>query len=210
MTDATKRALVVIDAQNEYVTGGLQIEHPPVQTSLANIGLAMDAAHAAGVPVIVVQNRAPAAAPLFAHGTDGWQLHAVVANRHRDLWVEKTLPGALAETDIVRWTRQRGISTLSLLGYMTQNCVTSTAVEALQQGFAVAFLQDASGTVSYQNQQGFVSAQEMHKVYCTVLQSRFAAVCTTLEWMEGLKSGAALPRTTIYQSHANAMAHRNC
>ena len=210
MTDATKRALVVIDVQNEYVTGGLKIEHPPVQTSLANIGLAMDAAHAAGVPVIVVQNRAPTTAPLFAHGTDGWQLHAVVANRHRDLWVEKTLPGALAESDIVRWTRQRGISTLSLLGYMTQNCVTSTAVEALHQGFAVEFLQDASGTVSYQNQQGFVSAQEMHKVYCTVLQSRFAVVCTTQEWMDALKSGATLPRTTIYHSHANAMAHRNC
>ena len=206
MTDATKRALVVIDVQNEYVTGGLQIEHPPVQTSLANIGLAMDAAHAAGVPVIVVQNPAP----LFAHGTDGWQLHAVVANRHRDLWVEKTLPGALAETDIVRWTRQRGITTLSLLGYMTQNCVTSTAVEALQQGFAVEFLQDASGTVSYQNQQGFVSAQEMHKVYCTVLQSRFAVVCTTQEWMDALKSGATLSRATIYHSHANAMENRNC
>lgn len=201
MIEATKRALVVIDVQNEYVTGGLLIEHPPVQDSLRHIGLAMDAAHAAGIPVIVVQNRAPVTAPLFAHGSDGWQLHEAVSSRHRDHLVEKSLPGALAETDITRWTRQRGINTLSLVGYMTQNCVGSTAVEALHQGFAVEFLEDASGTVSYANAQGHVSAQEMHRVYCTVLQSRFAAVCTTRDWIDSLHTGRAMPRSTIYQSH---------
>lgn len=206
MTEATKRALVVIDVQNEYVTGGLLIEHPPVQDSLRHIGLAMDAAHAAGIPVIVVQNRAPATAPLFAHGSDGWQLHEVVSSRHRDHLVEKSLPGALAETDIARWTRQRGINTLSLVGYMTQNCVASTAVEALHQGFAVEFLEDASGTVSYANAQGQVSAQEMHRVYCTVLQSRFAAVCLTRDWIDSLQTDRALPRTTIYQSHLDAVS----
>ena len=54
MTETTKRALVVIDVQNEYVTGGLLIEYPPVQDSLRRIGLAMEAAHQAGIPVIVV------------------------------------------------------------------------------------------------------------------------------------------------------------
>ena len=205
MTETTKRALVVIDVQNEYVTGGLLIEHPPVQDSLRRIGQAMEAAHQAGIPVIVVQNRAPVTAPLFAHESEGWQLHEVVGSRHSDHYVEKTLPGALAETDIARWTRQRGINTLSLLGYMTQNCVASTAVEALHQGFAVEFLEDASGTVSYANAQGNVSAQEMHRVYCTVLQSRFAAVCTTRDWIDSLKGGNALPRSTIYHSHADAM-----
>ena len=65
------RALLVIDVQNEYVTGDLPIEYPEVQTSLANIGRAMDAARAAGVPVAVVQNFAPAGSPIFARGTPG-------------------------------------------------------------------------------------------------------------------------------------------
>lgn len=42
-----RRALIVIDVQNEYVTGALRIEYPPVEESLGNIGMAMDAAHAA-------------------------------------------------------------------------------------------------------------------------------------------------------------------
>src|SRR3546814_4933159 len=33
-----QRALVVIDVQNEYVTGNLRIEYPPVEDSLRNIG----------------------------------------------------------------------------------------------------------------------------------------------------------------------------
>ena len=39
-----KRALIVIDVQNEYFEGALPISDPPPETSLANIGRAMDAA----------------------------------------------------------------------------------------------------------------------------------------------------------------------
>ncbi len=53
-----RRALIVVDVQNEYVAGGLRIEYPPVEASLRNIGSAMDAAAAAGIPVIVVQQMA--------------------------------------------------------------------------------------------------------------------------------------------------------
>ena len=42
-------ALVVVDVQNEYVTGALPISHPPVEQSLAQVAVAMDAASGAGV-----------------------------------------------------------------------------------------------------------------------------------------------------------------
>jgi nicotinamidase-related amidase len=45
-----KRALIVIDVQNEYFDGALPISDPPPAISLANIGRAMDAATGAGVP----------------------------------------------------------------------------------------------------------------------------------------------------------------
>ena len=46
-----KRALIVIDVQNEYFVGALPISDPPPDQSLANIGRAMDVASAADVPV---------------------------------------------------------------------------------------------------------------------------------------------------------------
>lgn len=54
---APRRALIVIDVQKEYFTGGsLLIEYPPVEQTLPNIGRAMDVAQAAGIPVVVVQH----------------------------------------------------------------------------------------------------------------------------------------------------------
>ena len=48
-----RRALIVIDVQNDYVGGALPIEYPDVRVSIRNIARAMDAAGAAGIPVWV-------------------------------------------------------------------------------------------------------------------------------------------------------------
>jgi nicotinamidase-related amidase len=201
-----RRALLVIDVQNEYVTGDLPIEYPDVQTSLANIGRAMDAARAAGVPVIVVQNFAPAGSPIFARGTPGAELHPVVASRERDHIITKSLPSAFTGTDLADWLAAQHIDTLTVAGYMTHNCDASTVNHALHAGLAVEFLEDATGAVSYENRAGFASAQEIHRVFSVVMQSRFAAVASTGEWIAALKTGAQLERGNIYASNQKARA----
>ncbi len=206
MTHTVRRALIVIDVQNEYVSGDLPIEFPDVQSSLANIGRAMDAARAASVPVVVVQNIAPASSPLFARGTEGAALHPVVAERARDHYIEKSLPSAFTGTDLTQWLAEHEIDTLTVVGYMTHNCDASTIVHALHAGFAVEFLSDASGTVSYENSAGFASAEDIHRVYSVVLQSRFAAVARTDTWVAALASGEPLERGTIYSSNQAARA----
>ncbi|MBW9103420.1 cysteine hydrolase family protein [Paraburkholderia phenoliruptrix] len=199
-----RRALVVIDVQNEYVSGDLPIEYPQVETSLANIGRAMDAARAAGVPVVVVQNFAPASSPLFARGSERAELHPVVASRERDHYVEKSLPSAFTGTDLGEWLAARSIDTLTVVGYMTHNCDASTINHAVHAGLAVEFLHDATGSVPYENSAGFASAEDIHRVFCVVLQSRFAAVASTDEWLAALANGAPLERGNIYASNQKA------
>ncbi len=199
-----RRALIVIDVQNEYFTGNLPIEYPNPGQSLVNIGSAMDIAHASGIPVIVVQQTAPAGSPLFADGSDGWQLHPVVASRPCDHLVRKTLPSAYPETDLAQWLHAHGIDTLTVIGYMTHNCDASTINHALHNGTAVEFLHDATGSVPYRNQAGAASAEEIHRVFCVVLQSRFAAVMSTREWEACVKTGAAPVRDNIHKSNQRA------
>jgi nicotinamidase-related amidase len=201
-----RRALIVIDVQNEYVTGNLPIEHPDVQTSLANIARAMDAAREAGIPVVVVQNLAPATSPLFARGGEAAELHPVVSSRAHDHYVEKSLPSAFANTDLADWLAARQIDTLTVTGYMTHNCDASTINHAVHAGLAVEFLHDATGSVPYENSAGFASAEEIHRVFSVVLQSRFAAVASTDEWLASVKSGAPLARGNIYASNQAARA----
>jgi nicotinamidase-related amidase len=199
-----KRALIVIDVQNEYFTGGLPIEYPDPQQTVANIGLAMDTARATGIPVIAVQQTSPADAPLFAINSDGWQLHPVVASRPCDHYLRKVLPSAYPETDLAQWLAARGIDTLTVTGYMTHNCDASTINHALHNGTAIEFLHDASGALPYRNQAGFASAEEIHRVFSVVLQSRFAAVMSTEEWVRSVKTGAVPVRDNIYKSNQRA------
>lgn len=208
MSANPRRALVVIDVQNEYVSGDLPIEFPPVETSLANIARAMDAARAAGVPVVVVQNFAPADSPLFARGSVGAELHPVVASREHDHYVEKSLPSAFAGNDLKAWLAQRGIDTIAVAGYMTHNCDASTVFEATHAGLAVEFLADATGAVPYANEAGSASAEEIHRAFSVVMHTRFAAVVSTDAWLAAVQAGAPLARDNIYASNQRARASR--
>ena len=208
MSANPRRALVVIDVQNEYVSGDLLIEYPPIETSLANIGRAIDAARAAGVPVVVVQNFAPADSPLFARGSVGAELHPVVASRERDHYVEKALPSAFAGTDLKAWLAGRGIDTLAVAGYMTHNCDASTVFEATHAGLAVEFLADATGAVPYANEAGTASAEEIHRAFSVVMHTRFAAVVSTDAWLAAVEKGVPLARDNIYASNQRARANR--
>jgi nicotinamidase-related amidase len=195
-----KRALVVIDVQNEYVTGNLPIGYPNVDDSLKSIAAAMDAAAEAGIPVVVIQQAAPETSPIFARGSHGFALHEIVASRRYDHLVEKTLPSSFANTGLADWLAVRDIDALAIVGYMTQNCVDSTARDAAHRGFAVEFLSDATGTLAMSNRAGAVTAEELHRAVLVVMQSRFASVGTTSEWIDAVRGGTSLEKPNIFTS----------
>lgn len=194
------RALVVIDVQNEYISGNLPISYPKLSVSLANIGIAMDTAAELGMPIVVVQQVAPETSPIFAKGSNGYALHEVVTSRTCDHHVEKTLPSAFVGTDLAVWLETRAIDTIVIVGYMTQNCDESTARDALHHGLTVEFLSDATGTLAMANQQGSLGAEELHRAVLLVLQSRFAAVSTTREWVDAVRNGMDLERSNVVAS----------
>ena len=204
MTCQPRRALIVIDVQNEYVTGNLPIEFPDIHLSLSNIGQAMDAAERTGIPIIVVQQYAPAESPIFAIGSDGWELHDVVRSRRWSHHIEKKLPSAFAGTDLTEWLSVHQIDTLAVAGYMTHHCDDSTIRHAFHAGIAVEFLADAAGALPYLNQAGSASAEEIHRTFTVVMQSRFAAVMTTQEWIDLLRINGTVERDNIFGSNLAA------
>lgn len=94
-----KRALLIIDARNEYFTGKLPITYPP--GSLKNIPRDRDAVANQGIPLIIVQHTAPQDnSSTFKRGSDEWKIHPEVASRHYDRLVEKSLPGSFTGTGL--------------------------------------------------------------------------------------------------------------
>jgi nicotinamidase-related amidase len=206
MSQPAKRALIVIDVQNEYVTGNLRIEYPDVQTSLAHIVKAMNAARDAGIPIVVVRHMAPEGSPVFARGSNGAELHPLVAGLHWDHEIEKSKASALSGTGLGQWLRDREIDTLAIVGYMTHNCDDSTARQASHEGWSVELLHDAAGSLPYSNALGSATAEEIHRVFTVVMHTGFAAVISTDDWLGALKSGARFSADNVYLSNRRAIA----
>lgn len=199
-----RRALIVIDVQNEYFTGKLPIEYPPTAQSLPNIVQAMKTARESGVPVVVVQHDTPEGAPVFAVGSDGWQLHPDVAALGADLHINKKLASSFTGTGLAQWLKEQAIDTVTIAGYMTHNCNASTIVEAWHLGLAVEVLSDATGALPYANAAGSATAEEIHRAFSVVFHSNFAAVATTRQWADAVSAGNALEKDNILSSNMRA------
>jgi nicotinamidase-related amidase len=183
--DELKRALLVIDVQNEYFTGRLPVTYPA--GSLERIVQAAGAARSKSIPVVFIQHTAPQRdSKTFRKGSDSWKLHPAIAETACDHLVEKTLPGSFTGTDLEAWLRQRGVDTVVIVGYMTQMCCDTTARQAMHLGFSVEFLSDATGTLAVSNEAGSVTAEEMHRAILVTQAMKFSRVLTAQQWMEGL------------------------
>ncbi len=204
-TSPPRRALVVIDVQNEYIDGKFRIEYPPVDSSLPKIAQAMDAAHAEGIPIFVVQHVLPSEAPIFAEGTHGVRLHDTVADRPFDYLLTKDLPSVFSAKDFDPWLKKKGIDTLVIVGYMTHNCNDATARDAMHRGYDVEILSDAAGSLPYKNAAGTVSAEDLYRTTLIVMESAYGAVLTTDQWVASLKQPLRAARDNIFHSNQRAI-----
>src|SRR5215510_15647336 len=186
-----KRALLVIDVQNEYFSGMLPITHP--HGHLSNIVRAMDIAAANDVPRVVVQHTFPQPdKPFFQRGTPEWALHPEVQARPHNLFIEKNLPGSFTGTALEPWLRQQAIDTVVIAGYMTHMCCDTTARQAVHRGFTVEFLSDATGTLPLKNAAGQVSAEELQRAILCAQQMLLSEVITTDVWCQRIAQVACL------------------
>ena len=185
MTENPKRALLVVDVQNEYFTGKLPITYPA--GSLANVLSAMDAAREHGVPVVAIQHESPQPdAPVFRKGSKEWELHPQVSARPHEVLIHKSLPGSFTGTQLETWLREHSVGTVVIAGYMTQMCCDTTARQAMHLGFAGEFLSDGTGTLAIKNDAGEISDEELHRAILVTQQMRFSRVMKTREWIKRL------------------------
>jgi nicotinamidase-related amidase len=176
-----RRALLVLDAQNEHFTGSQPVSHP--QHSVEGVRRAIDAAHAARVPVVVcMTTSAGSPPPGFVRGTHEWELHPAVAQRPHDLLIERSLPGAFSGTGLDGWLRDREVDTVAVAGYLTHLACDTTSRQAVDLGYRVEFLSDATATAPASNHAGEASAEELYRTTLVVQAQRFSAVMTSADW----------------------------
>jgi len=203
-----RRALVVVDVQQEYFTGILQIQAPSREETLANIVAALDVARRDDLPVVGVQHQLPEGSPVFAVGSQSWSLHPEIERRLEPSWKRATKDkgSVFAGTDVAAWLAEREVDTITIVGYMTNNCDLATAVGAEELGLAAEVLSDASGAIHLANEVGKVSADELHRMLLVLLHSNFAAVATTDAWAAAVSAGEPLPKSDLGTSATQGRA----
>jgi nicotinamidase-related amidase len=175
-----KKALLVIDVQNEYFTGKLKVTYP--SNSLDNILKVMDYAHENNMVIIIVQHTA-ISGDTFIRNSNEWQIHPNISEKSYDYLIEKNKPSSFYETNLEEILKKESITGVVISGYMTQMCCDTTAREAFHKGYHVEFLSDATGTIDVNNEVGIVSSEELHKVTLITQSLKFSNVISSDEWM---------------------------
>ena len=183
---AAKTAVVLIDYQNEYRSGPLALPDEPNASKAARQLRAW--ADQAGIAVIHVLHRAPATAPIFAPDSSGAAPIAGLAPANGETIIHKYLPSAFTGTGLADALLVGGIETLLIAGYMTHNCVDSTAREAFHRGYRVGVVADASATRDLPGPDGkTIPAATVHAAVLAGLGDRIAEIVDVamLETMKG-------------------------
>lgn len=197
-----RRALVLVDIQNEYFDGPLEIQHPPRNEALAAVIDALTIAGEHNVPVAAIRHELPEGAPVFAAGSTGAQLHPEVAELVQSDWQQtsKVFASVFADTDLEEWIRAQEVDTITLVGFMTNNCIIGSAVGAESLGLKVEVLSDATGAIDISNAAGSVDAKTLHTALLAVLHSNLAAVTDTAGWRQAVEDKTPVPASNLVES----------
>jgi nicotinamidase-related amidase len=176
-------AIVVIDAQHEYLDGKLAL--PAVDPAVDQIRRLLDAARSRDTAIIHVAHSGRPGG-LFAPG-DGGEIIEQVAPIPGETVIGKSLPNAFAGTDLRAEIERLGDPRLVLCGFMTHMCVSSTARAALDLGLDAIVVSDATATRSLPStgSAGPIPAERVHEIALAELADRFSIVTDTAALLDG-------------------------
>jgi nicotinamidase/pyrazinamidase len=191
MTNDNKRALIVVDVQNDFCPGGaLAVAHG--DEVVAPLNSLITEFLERGEPVFKSRDWHPAITKHFAvyggtwpvhcvQGTTGAEFHASLTDDPRIHVVSKGLGdedsySAFDGTDLASQLRKLGVEEVLVGGLATDYCVKNTVLDALKQGFGVKALKDAMRPVELKPGDGEQAIAAMRAAGAAIVEQETAQV----------------------------------
>ena len=191
----TKRALIVVDIQNDYFPGG-KWTLSGIEAAADNAARVIEAARAAGELIIHIRHEIEGDdAPFFAAGSKGAQIHPKALNRDDERVILKHYPNAFRETDLKQVLDRNAIDELVIVGNMSHMCIDATSRAAHDFGYKVTVVHDACAARDLEFNGVKVAAAEVHAAFMAALGSAYATLLSTDALL-----GAANIETAVAQS----------
>lgn len=173
---SSTRALLLVDIQNDYFTGGLWPVDDMAQVAAKAAGVLQQARGAGDLVVHIRHEATSVAAPFFRPGTEGAEIHPSVTPATDETIILKHRPNSFHETPLHAHLQTAGVTELTIIGAMTQMCIDATARAAKDLGYDVTLVAAACGAKA----QGFdgvsLSAAQVQSAFLGALAMSYAQV----------------------------------
>jgi nicotinamidase-related amidase len=164
--------LILIDYQNEYLEGPLALSGAAAAVEKA--AALLTAARAAHARIVHVAHKGPAGG-LFDRTQARGAFIDVLGPVAGEAVVEKPRPNAFSGTNLAELLGAAGTPVV-IAGFMTHNCVSSTARAALDLGYDITVAGDACATRDLPAGDGIVGAADLQRAELAALADRHALV----------------------------------
>ncbi|WP_029906073.1 cysteine hydrolase family protein [Prevotella sp. 10(H)] len=178
-----KKALIIIDIQNDYFEGGRKTLVGADKASL-NAKAVLHDCRKDNIPVIHVQHiNDREGARFFLPGTTGIDIHENVKPIDGEKIIIKHWPNSFRETELLAYLNSLEIKELVICGMMTHMCIDTTVRAANDLGFINLLIGDACATLDLEIEGRKINAANVHYAFLAALNGSFAKVVTAEEYL---------------------------
>ncbi len=141
-----KTALILIDIQNDYFSGGV-LTLDGVDLAAEKASKLLNLFREKQLPIVHIQheNSKPEMGFMLSDSV-GQKIHDIVKPNKSEKCFTKYFPNAFWQTELESYLKALNIEHLVIVGMMTHMCVSTTARAAMERGFLTTLIQDACAT----------------------------------------------------------------
>jgi nicotinamidase-related amidase len=176
-----KIALVLVDIQNDYFSGGKNPLNNP-EKAAENAKIALELFRNRNLPIIHIQHISlQEGATFFLPDTDGKEIYNSVKPKNNEMVLIKHKPDSFFQTGLHENLKKMGVEKIVVCGMMTHMCIDTTVRSAKNYLYEVLLLSDACTTKDLLWENEKIMAENIHKTFMASLQGTFAKIIKTNE-----------------------------
>ena len=181
-----KKALILIDIQNDYFPGG----------NCELVGITESGLKSRDLLTYFRENRLPlfhiqhveqdADAEFFVPNSPGVEIHEIVKPTPDETIIQKHTPNSFLHTTLEANLRNEEIDHIVITGHMSHMCVDSTARAALDHGYRCTIIEDSCATYDMDFKGSSIPAAHVHGAF---MQALAEAGCEVVDLKSFLSHG---------------------
>ena len=179
-----KKALLLIDIQNDYFPGG-KMELVGMEQASRNATLLQSLFRERRLPIVHVQHisKRPGAT-FFLPESKGAEIYEAVAPQPGEVLIQKHFPNSFRDTALLRILKESEVDNLVICGAMSHMCIDATTRAAFDFGFGCIVIEDACATRDLEYKGRVIEANQVHAAFMAALAAAYATVIPVTEYIK--------------------------